>query len=367
MATRGRKAAAAPKTSSSSLIDALKFVSIAQRAKGDLRMTHCLMQDGWLLATDGAISAGCKIEDTINAAPHTAKLIAALSKAKGQISIVQVNAYKLTIKGDKFQATIPCAEAHEMFPVAPDPNIATVTNDVKKGFGACAALVNESAPEAFKAGVLLQSGTIVGTDGIVMLEYWHGVDLPPGLLIPKAAANAIANCAKDVAGFGFTNNSVTIHFTDGAFLKTQLFASQYPDYLRVLEEYECDYWPVPDDFFTAVDHVAEFGENGRVYFDTNIMRSDPIPGEGASYEVQGLPPGMAFSSVELNKVREYFKKVCWIPEVSKAFFVTDGVARGVIMGLGNMPTYRADPPRDPLAPRPRPASGFDDMDDDIPF
>jgi hypothetical protein len=375
---RGRASAAPKQTSTAEqIISALKFVGIAQRAKGDIRMTHCcIMRQGWLLASDGAIHAGAKIEETgFDAAPHTHKLLDALQKCTGQITFVQMNAAKLVVKGTgKFQASISCAMPDEMSPPVPDPQIAAVTNELKKALGACAAVVNEASSEPHKAGVLLQSGSCVGTDGIAILEYWHGIDLPPNILIPKASAMAIANCPKDATGFGFTANSITVWFADGSFIKTQLFEPKYPQYQAIFAGKKFDPWPVPEDLFPAIDAVHEFNDAGSVYFGNNVVRSAQLEGEGAAHECQGLPGGMSFNAKRLNTVRPYFKTAHWLPAEGKVYFFADNI-RGCVMGRSDGNAFDPDqhnspptmPTNDPLAPRPRPASGWDNMDDDIPF
>jgi hypothetical protein len=375
--TRARgRAPVAPKEKSSAdeIIDALKFVNIAQKAKGDTRMTHCcMMASGWLLASDGAIHAGARVAEIgFDAAPHTHKLLDALQKCTGQITFVQMSPAKLIVKGTgKFQASIACAMPDEMFPPVPDPQIAAVNNELKKALGACAAVVNEASPEPHKAGVLLQGGSCVGTDGIALVEYWHGIDLPPNILIPKASAMAIANCQKDATGFGFTSNSVTIWFADGSFIKTQLFEPKFPAYQAIFAGRKFEAWPVPADLFPAIDAVHEFNDAGTVYFGNNIVRSAPLEGEGASHECQGLPGGMSFAAKRLNTVRPYFQKAHWFPAEGKVFFFADNV-RGCIMGRTDGSAFDPDqhnsPPTMPTINR-QPVSDakWDNMDDDIPF
>lgn len=360
-AKRGRKAKAT-ESSAANLVDGLKFVSIAQKEHGEPRQTHCVMGGGWILASDGGISAGCKTEDEISAAPHTRRLLAALQKANGQISIVQLASGRLSVKGTKFSALVPCQELQDMPEIFPDPKIALLTNEIKRAFFACAALTNESAPEPYKAGVLLQANTVVGTNGHALIEYWHGIDLPPGLMIPKASAVAVANCPKNLVGFGFTDRSVTFHFEDLSFIKTQLFNDNYPDYARLLDV-PSEPWPIPEDFFTAVDTITEFSDNGLLYFDNNLMRSTLNDSEGATYEVAGLVGGMGFNAKYLKAVQAEFKKAAFDPASGKALFFGE-VSRGVVQGI-DMPTERREAA--PYAPPPARAVGGFDIDDDIPF
>lgn len=358
---RARAKKGEKKSNVSNLIAGLEFVLVAQREQGEPRQTHCVMQNiegrNWILASDGGLSAGCPIDDELNAVPHTRSLLKALKRAgDGQVTVVQLPSGKLSIRGGKFNAQVPCLPPDHVGITPPDPNIAQLTNDIKLAFAATYPLTNESAPEPRNAGVLLQSMTAVGTNGYCLLEYWHGIDLPPGLLIPKASAKAVAECKKNLVGFGFTDRSVTFHFEDGSFLKTALFEPKYPDYARILNV-QTNPWPIPPDFFTALDVVAEFSGNHLVFFDTNLMKSSKVEGEGATYEVAGLPGGMGFNEKYLNLCREHMLRVDFKGDA--IFFFTDnsrGIVKGVDMGK------RAEAPA-PVPPPPMPGQDLPYMAD----
>jgi len=372
---RARKPPKGAESTAANLIAGLQFVSIAQREVGEQIQTHCVLDNGWILATDGGISAGCKIEDTLQASPHTRRLSAALKKCQGSIAIVQLSNAQLRVKAGKFSATIPCVDSADMPTIYPDAKIAVLSNAIKAGFAACAPIINESAPEAYKAALLLQANTIVGCNGHLLLEYWHGIDLPPGIMIPKAAAVAIANCEKNLTGFGFTDRSATFHFEDDSFIKTALFNNDYPNFNQIIEK-PSNPWPVPADFFIGLDHVLEFAENGHIFFDNNLMKSSKIESLGANYQVDGLTGGMGFNGKYLKIVQKEFIKAAFIPDDAVVFFFSDN-ARGMLKGLmiekeKRFDNVGVDPKPKYFLPNADKVSkalaNFDsDLDDDIPF
>lgn len=369
-AKRARKPKEPAKSTVGNLIAGLEFVLVAQRENGEPRQTHCVLHDKWILASDGGLSAGCPIQDEINAVPHTRSLLKALKRAgEGQVTVVQLPSGKLSIRGGKFTAQVPCLPPDHVGIVAPDPQIALLTNDIKAAFAATFPLTNETAPEPRNAGVLLQAMTCVGTNGYALVEYWHGIDLPPNLLIPKASAKAVAECKKNLTGFGFTDRSVTFHFEDGSFLKTALFEPKYPDYQRIINV-PVNPWPIPPDFFTALDVVAEFSDNHLVFFDTNVMKSSKVEGEGATYQVDGLPGGMGFNEKYLNLCRAQMERVDF--QKDQILFFTEhsrGIVRGVNMGQQAADATPVPPP--PIPPAVGPASGpgedDDGMSDHVPY
>ena len=96
-----------------SLVTALDFVSKVQsRTPTDqLRDTHCRLVNNYAVGFNGVVALGYPIEEQINAIPHTFKLLSILKKAKGALTITQVDPYAITIKSNKLKAVIPCLNA----------------------------------------------------------------------------------------------------------------------------------------------------------------------------------------------------------------------------------------------------------------
>jgi len=335
MATKGRKSVKekAAESSAANLIAALEFISIAQRDVGEPRQTFCQMADGIIFGQDGAMSAGCKIEESITAFAHTKQLLAALKKCSEQITMVQAGDGKsIKIKSGKFSASIPCYNEFDKgnFPKPmPDDRVANATNALKDGLKACYPIVNESSPQPHAAGVLIQSGSVVATNGVVLVEYWHGIDLPPGILLPKAAAAAVANCPKNLTGFGFSDRSATFYFEDDSFIKSQLFECDYPNFTKLFDR-EFTPTPAPEDLYKGLDHVLPFSANGLIFFDADLIKSGDM-GNVATYEVKGLPERMGFNGSFLKLIEKHFKQVQFIPSDYIAYFFNESV-RGVIKG-----------------------------------
>lgn len=312
-----------------SLINALKFVSVAQKKQGQAaHHSHCVFYGGYVTAYDGLLTAGCPIEEDIHACPNTFKLLDALTKCAEKLSITQLESGKLSIKSEKFKAIVPCEILENMPYVGPDVNCAVVDDRLKTAIETVVPLTSESADRIALTAVLIQANTAVATNGHVLLECWHGIDLPPNLLIPKAAAKAIINVGKKLTGFGFSTGSVTFFYEDRSYLKTQLIEEKYPNYLAVLDV-ASNCFPLPEDFYKAVDMLESFSEKGLVYFKNDSMRSSPFEGEGASYEIQGLRNNSIYNASYLQLIRNCFVNVDF--QETKAFFFGNN-SRGAIMG-----------------------------------
>lgn len=318
MATRKPKKEAV----TNELLDALKFISTAQHSEGTVMQTHCRISGGTIVGFDGGLTIGKLIEKGLNVCPHTNLLIAALSKCTEAVSITELETGRISVKSGKFTARVPCAPYDDIPASEPDSPCATLTDDLKRALRAVVGLADPSAQEPFACGVLVQANTVVTTNRHVLLEAWHGIDLPPGLLIPKPAITAICKHEKALTKFGFSHNSVTFYFEDDSFIKSQLFMSDFPKYERILN---VDSNPVdlPKSFYEAIESVAPFVEKA-VFLKPGRISSSKIDDDGANFEVEGLDVTAAFNIDYLKLIQPHMQKV--------AFGAT---ARGVTLFFGD--------------------------------
>lgn len=330
----GAKRARKPKDNSgaASLIEALKFISLAQQKEGTPQQTHCIISGGTITAANGVFAAGHLIEDDLHACPHTARLLDALCKCGPNLAITQLDSGRLSIKSDRFKAFVPCIAQEQLPAIEPDTVCAIIDDKLKTGFELVAPVLNEGAPNAIMAGALLQSGSVVGTNGAMLLEYWHGIDLPNNLLIPKATLQAVCKTPKKLARFGFSPNSVTFYFDDDSFIKSQLFSAAYPDY-QVLFPDKVNPWPLPEGFFEGLKKIHSLADDNIVHFEENgfvVMDSQKTP--AGSYELQGLKTGAKFNIEYLLTLEPAFKQVDFEAVAGRVFFFGE-LMRGILMGL----------------------------------
>lgn len=345
------KKAKAPNPAAS-LLAALKFIAVAQKKAGAPNQQFGIISGNWVAASNGILTVATKVEEDLNACPHTLQLIDALSKVGEDLSITQMpNA--LSVVSGALKAVIPCVGFGEVSITGPDEQCAVIDDRIKAAFDAVAGLATDGAQYAHLAAVLLQSGSAVATNGAALLEHWHGIDLPP-VLIPKASAVAVAKASKTLTGFGFSPSSATFWFEDGSFIKTQLFAEQFPNYRAVIDAEGLNPWPLPDEFFKAVRAIESFSRNGIVYFKNGVLSSNEREEEASTYKIEGLPEGMGFNAKYLLMVEPSFKNVHFDEETSKAYFFGENV-RGVLSGI------------DRNSATPHNTEASNEYEDDIPF
>jgi hypothetical protein len=90
--------------------------------------------------------------------------------------------------------------------------------------------------------------------------------------------------------------------------------------------------PLPAEFYKAVDAITNFNDESVIYLDNGVMRSHTQDGEGASYEVEGLPGNLAFNPKYLKFIQPSFVNVFFDSENGEALFFNENV-RGIIKGI----------------------------------
>jgi len=328
---RGRRKKATP---ASGLLNAIKFIKPCQKKTGTIEQRHCFIQGNWIAATNGILTIGTKIHENLSACPQTLQLEEALKQVGEDLSITQLSELGISVVSGDLKVLVPCIPANQLVIPAPDQKIAVIDDRIKAAMSVLHPLVTEGAAIAAYASVLLQSGSAAATNGKAIVEYWHGLDLPPNTLIPKAAAKAIATTKKTLNGFGCSGSSATFWFEDDSFIKTQLFAEDYVNYQAHFRD-DLNPWPIPDEFFKAIKTIAKFTKSGIVYFEENKLASDEMEAEASTYEMEGLPEGLSFNTKYLLMVQSVFEKVHFDKSetgVPRAYFFGDNV-RGLVLGV----------------------------------
>lgn len=317
-----------PQAAESSLLHALQFCALVTKKEGPPNECHILLSNHSAIAFNGILAVGCKIVEDLSCAPNAELITNALSKCGDQFSITQLDAARLSIKAGKFKAIVPCIDPTLIYPAQPDSNIAVIDDRFKEAMEAVCVLASETAQSVVAASVLMAGASLIATDRKTMMEYWHGLDLPIGIALPKSLGNILGKIKKPLKGFGYSQSSVTFWYDD-CWLRSQFYAEPWPDVRGILDR-KCSLWPMPADFYKALDAIEPFCDDA-VYFDTGIMRSHLDENIGACYECYSIPKGLSFSIKQLNIIRPYIEQVDFMAEGHMMMWQGKS-CRGAVMG-----------------------------------
>lgn len=289
----------AKKKEASKLQLALDFIALAQKDKGAPYQTHVMLTNNTAIAFDGILAAGHLIDESLVACPHTMTLVAALKKCEGVLSVTQLDSGKLSVKAGKFRALVPCLPGATLPGIAPDPRVGIIDDRIRHALEIVSPLIVENSQRVITASALVKSGSVVATNGMMLLEVWHGIDMPPGLLVPKLFINALLKVQKKLVAFGFSQNSFTVYFDDNSWLKTQLYNEKWPDTDGILAKPHTAL-PVPEGTFKAIETVSDFCEDSRIFLKPGRVQSHAEDAVGAQYEVPQLQADVVLNAKNLK-------------------------------------------------------------------
>lgn len=302
------------------LLEALNFCGSVLSDKGAPQETHLILQNKTAVAFNGVLAAGCYIDEDITCAPNNSMLTQALNKCGHNYSMVLLENGTISIKGNKFKAIVPCLEPSQLPSALPDNPSASISDELKKAIEAVGVLATEDAQRVVAASVLIRKNSCVATNGAIMFEAWHGLDLPT-LAIPKAFVAPLVKQSKPLAYFGCSLSSASFFFDDNSWLRTQLYAEPWPEIDSLLNQ-QANFFPVPESLWEGLAAVAPFSTDGFVHFDNNLIKSHSSEGIGATYEVIGLPKGPVFNHKYLSLIKPHAKEID---------FLAQGVSQGTTM------------------------------------
>jgi hypothetical protein len=187
--------------------------------------------------------------------------------------------------------------------------------------------VVENSQRVVLASALLRSGSVASTTGHFALEAWHGFDMPD-MVVPKLFLNAVAAVNKKPVGFGFSPTSFTLHYEDGAWLRTQLYSDKWPDIDRVLN-HPYNAVPVPEEFFPAIETIKEFSSDDRVRIRPGRVQSHQSSEIGATLEVEGLDGNLTLPIKHMKYLSKIVKYIDIVGNNGITLLYGDGV-RGAI-------------------------------------
>lgn len=336
--TNRKKAVPAQATA---LAEAIDFVSVAADKDHEYYQKFVRLSGNMMVAFDGQLAAGYPIIEQLSLCPHIDKLKRAVKNCGKELAISELPTGRLSIKGEKLNAIVECLDPSELGSVFPDQPCATVDDRLKTAFTVCGALASEAGTRVVEASLLLRANDCTGTNGAAIMQYWHGIDLPPHMVIPKLFAAAVCKVKQPLMGLGFSwgapnengkqiVSSVTLWFEGGMWLKTQCYADRWPD-LDFIENPSVPE-PIPAEFFDAVDTVGPFNDNGWVYLMQDYVWSEATPDIGAQYKVPGLHGGKQFNAKLLKQISPFATSADFTSYKDRIMIFGDKM-RGAVMAI----------------------------------
>lgn len=271
------------------MLKELKFVMGAVAKKDFLpAMTHFRIEGGMVRSFNGTLALCSPIAFDIDCTPKADSLIRAISNCEETITLTMTDAGKLRVQSGRFRAFIDTVDGPTPH-VDPAGDIVNFDGEVLlKAFKTILPFVGDDASRPWTNGILLRDQSAFATNNVCLVEYWLGVDVPFVVNLPKAAIVEMLRVNEPPTYAQIEPNSVTFHYTDGRWIRTQLFEVNWPDLSAVLD-HKCSPVPIDARLYDALDALAGFADAaGRVYIQNGVLRTHADADMGATYEADGI-------------------------------------------------------------------------------
>ena len=296
--------------------------------------THSMIAPNYAMLSNGVVSYGSPIESYITCYPHTQtfhKAIKVVGEDLSKIQFVLMDNETLLLRSGRTRIKVPCISPDKLTPVSPDNPLVQVVEGFFEGLAKIGIVVAENTDLVLTSSIALFSGFAVATTRHVYAEYWHGVELP-AMIVPKQFITLLGKIKKKPVGLGYSTSSLTVHYDDASWLKTNLFNLQeYPDVTPVRNNIYAiqNNWQIkPTDFDDAIKTVQQFCETGVVTLENSVI----APTEGkksASYDFDSLPGHGRFKIADLALMSELGEYIDLVGDAKAVYFAANNI-RGAI-------------------------------------
>ncbi len=311
----------------------LKFVQGAI-AKKDIipTLTHFRIHDGRIKGYNGKIALCSNIEIGINCQPKAVDFVKAIQTClDNTVHLNMTPAGRLTVKSGKFKAHINCVD--EIFPdVEPEGEFIKLEGGIMVALRLLEPMIAEDASRPWARGILLRGQFAHATNNVVICQYWLGHNFPFDMVIPHDAVNELIRIGEEPIGLQMTENSVTFHFQNNRWLRTQTASTQWPAIEKVLDKENINPKDLYPEFFTDLETLRPFVDDlSRCIFHDGFLATHIDEGIGARVEHNSdIPNGMCFN---LNQLRLLVKVATSFDfEQSPALFFGENL-RGAIVKM----------------------------------
>jgi len=293
------------------LLTALQFVAAVQpKRSNNPADTHCRMFGNKLSASGGPLSASIGIQEEIECCPNTQKLIEAIKQCPEAINLTMLLPDELSVKSGNFQAVIPCIRQKDIPAICPIAKTHEVSPEFEVALKKAGSIVSDKAKTILESSVQLREGSVIASNGEVILEAWHGCLGPVGPILPALFINALRkNRSKAIYQLGYLIDTLTAYYEDGSWIGTALQRDPaFPD-LRSFLSLPSNPIPIPLGFFEAIERLKPFSNDGRLYFTNEGLCTDTYKTDGAINLCAGLPVGISFDIDAMRMINGLADKI----------------------------------------------------------
>ena len=316
------------------MFTALKFCQ-GSIAKKDYvpGLKHFCIENGRVRGFNGTLALSSPIPFDIDCKPEALALVKAIDNCNEVIQLAVTPAGRLSIKSGVFKAIIKCVTGDTPHVEPEGDRVDFDGESLLKGLKIIAPFIGNDASRPWANGILFKGQSLFATNNIIAIEYWLGAPFPIIVNIPAAAIKEMLRINEPPLWAQVTTNSMTFHYAEDRWLRTQLLVTNdWPDISKLLSK-ESVQLPIENELFVALDVLKSFiNDQNAVYFFDNEVRTHEQQDEGACYVVDNLSHEGRYNRDMLALLKGVLKTVDWSGYPGPCMFQGDRL-RGAIIGM----------------------------------
>lgn len=317
------------------MLDALKFCA-GSVAKKDFvaALTHFAIENSRVRGFNGTLALSSPIDFDISCKPKADMLIKAVANCAETVQLALTPKGRLSIKSGVFKAFVDCIEGDTPH-VEPEGEVVEINGEVLfNGIKQISQFMGEDASRLWAQGILVKDKSLFATNNVILVQFWLGVEFPHVINIPRPAIKEMLRIGIPPTFAQVAQNSITFHYPNERWLRTQLYATEWPNLSPILDK-PATYFPIDNRIFEGLEVVKPFLDKfSVVFFEKSELRTHLDDNEGASYHIPDLQWDGKYNHTMLSLLKGVAEKIDWSTWPAPCLFTgCQDRLRGAIIGL----------------------------------
>ncbi len=293
-------------------------------------MSHFCIKDGTVRSYNGLIALCSPIAFDIDCKPKADTLIKAINNCETTVALSMTEAGRLKVQSGKFKAFIDCIK-EETPNIEPEGEIQGIDGALLiKALGRLYKFTGDDASRPWANGVLLANGSAYATNNVCIIEHWLGFAPPVSINIPKQAIKEILRINEIPESVQIAERSITLHYANNRWIKSQLLATDWPDIGRILNV-ESKPVPIDTDIFNGLEVLRAFVDKlGTIHISPGLLSTSTDLNTSANYEIASINFEGTYNVEMMRLLKDTVTMIDW--SQTPALFFGEGL-RGAIIGM----------------------------------
>lgn len=314
------------------MLKALKFVQGAI-AKNTFHpeLAHFYIGDGKIKSYNGALGLCSPIALDIEACPKAGPFVKAIQTCQETVAIHLTEAKRLAIKSGSFKAFIDCVET-DLPNIEPEGTHVELNGEFLPAIKKLFPFIADDASRQWARGILFKGQSAFATNNICIVEHWLETKFPVEANVPQEALRELLRIGEEPKSLQVNETSMTFHFEDGKWLKTQLYETEWPDLSLILNK-PSKQESFVENFFDAIENLLPFvNDSNCILFSSEEITTNKEAELGSSIALVGLPDECSFNAKQLLLLKSIANTIDFKMYPEPCLFYGDNI-RGAIVGM----------------------------------